>query len=88
MMNDALAAAIQELSLLFEVDGYRLQADRSGDEVTLRIVATEGACSDCLVPKAVMRQLVLDVFERHGTRLAEDQLALSYPTDKPRTPLT
>ena len=61
-MNDtmeAVTAALADLRGGFQADGADLEvANISGNAVTVRLVITEETCLECIVPKAVLLQIV------------------------------
>ncbi len=62
-----------------EADGYDLRVDSlEGGRLTLSILANDGACEECLVPKPIMIELVKQALEDQSP-VAE--VVLHYPTD-------
>lgn len=57
-------------------DGYDLQVKAIGQgRLSLAVIATDGACVDCLVPKPVMAQII-------QTAVGADlEIELQYPED-------
>src|SRR5687767_12416778 len=78
----AIEAAVRELSTMFEPDGFRLERREDGGRVELRVVPTDAACADCLVPKQVMQTIMLSVFDQHGAGIGASDLVLIYPSDQ------
>ena len=59
--DPALDGALQKFRDVLAADGYTLDWSVSGgDRVTVRIVAGEDACADCLVPLPVMEAIMSD----------------------------
>ena len=82
MNAPAIDAAVRELSTMFEPDGFRLESREDGERVELRVVPTDAACADCLVPKQVMQTIMLNVFDQHGAGIGASDLVLIYPSDQ------
>ena len=62
-----------------EADGYDLRVDSlEGGRLTLSIVANEGACEECLVPKTIMTELVKQSLS-DGSGVTD--VEVHYPTD-------
>lgn len=73
--------ALDPLARSLEADGYHLDVvATAGGRARLEVRAGEGACDDCLVPKAVFAAIAADRLERAGIDLA---LEVSYPADRP-----
>ena len=67
---------------MFEPDGFRLESRQDAGRVELRVVPTDAACADCLVPKQVMETIMLGVFDQHGAGIGASDLVLLYPSDQ------
>jgi hypothetical protein len=56
-----IAEALSSLKTMLEADGYGLELSEDGSAALVaRIVASPGACEDCLVPKEMMRRYFQD----------------------------
>ncbi len=62
-----------------QADGYELRVDRlEGDLLRLSVIAGEGACEECLVPKDILAMMVQQsLLSRPEVRRIE----LRYPDD-------
>lgn len=80
-MDVAMESALREISALLQPDGFRLDRHPSTSRVELRVVANDQACGECLVPKQVMRTIIMNVFQRHGATIEPEDLVLMYPND-------
>jgi hypothetical protein len=69
--------ALRPVTDSLRVDGYDLEIVDDRDVVTLRVVATEAACADCLVPKSILRDIIDGML---GDR--QVQYELLYPQDR------
>jgi hypothetical protein len=58
------------------LDGYELEITGVADMLSLRIVATEDACEDCLVPQAVMARTFSAAL---AGRYPPERIAIDYP---------
>lgn len=58
-------------------DGYSLEVVGVEEQLSLRVLALKDACVDCLVPPAVMAQMVSAALD--GTYSTED-IAIEYPS--------
>jgi hypothetical protein len=66
---------LDEVREMLEADGYQLEVEQQAERRLFRIVATENACPDCLVPKRVMAGIMSQVT---GAPVAEEDLV--YPS--------
>jgi Fe-S cluster biogenesis protein NfuA len=58
-MKEAVEQALTELRPSLAADGFELQIDSmTGDEVHVGLVAKPDACMDCLVPDAMLVQIL------------------------------
>lgn len=63
----SLSEALQNLAPLLEPDGFRLRlGDLHGENVEVVIIATEAACSDCLVPEETLEAILRSEIEKQG----------------------
>src|SRR6202034_2161045 len=53
-----------------------------GGAVTVRVSAGPDACEECLVPKALMTQLVLQALGNAGMGIPAEQVRLTYPGEQ------
>jgi hypothetical protein len=78
---DSQAALAGLLGDMLDADGYRAiirSWPEGGGHVRIEIVASQDACADCLVPKAMLK-LVLD--DRLPPGLVVDEDDITYPSD-------
>ena len=75
----ALSAVLQPVSVALAADGYELSAALESGALKVAIAAGPGACEDCLVPKAMMRDMIKSVLSDAGVETAEFEL--SYPNE-------
>jgi hypothetical protein len=67
-----VAEPMRKIREMLAPDGYEVVCERrSAREVTLRILALENACADCLVPKDVMLNVVNDLFSDADVRVLD-----------------
>jgi hypothetical protein len=76
----ALDAALAGLRTQLERDGFTAQWDVADDVVTFRVVATDAACIECLVPKMVMEAMLHDAVDGTGFTLGEVRLPADTPS--------
>ena len=57
-------------------DGYEMEMAEAGDRVRVRIIATDQACADCLVPKDLMRAILGETLG-----VPPESIDLTYPLD-------
>jgi Fe-S cluster biogenesis protein NfuA len=71
------------LDSLFGADGYSVAVHTWPDEhdgrLAFEVVAGEGACADCLVPKSTLRAIVAKRLELADPALVD----VTYPPDSP-----
>lgn len=77
-----VTAALQPLAEALEANGYELRADVIGERAArVEVVAAEGVCGECLVPKEMFGGMVVAQLEE---QLSESwTIELLYPTDQP-----
>lgn len=55
----AVLDALAEIQTSLAVDGYRLDVDHaSASDLTVQIVALDGACEECLAPPDVLKMII------------------------------
>lgn len=70
-----LDAALRDFRDMMRADGYVVGWELSGpDAIVVKVEATDGACSDCLVPTTVMQAIISSALE--GTGVSVDHVAL------------
>jgi Fe-S cluster biogenesis protein NfuA len=74
--TDEITEALAGFAGALRADGYALEVDEVSDTLSLRIVALDGACEDCLVPAAIMAPTISASL---GRRYAPEQIRLTYP---------
>jgi hypothetical protein len=80
-MMDLSAAkdAVAPLLTMLSADGYDLRLTAAEDQtLCMEVIATDGACADCLVPKDLFASMATDYLERSGITTA---LQVRYPVD-------
>jgi hypothetical protein len=75
-----LDAALAGLRTQLERDGFTAQWDVADDVVTFRVVATDAACIECLVPKMVMEAMLNDAVDGTGFTVGEVRLPADAPS--------
>jgi hypothetical protein len=79
----ALGAALEPTRQGLEAAGFALElADRDG-RLRMTVVAAEGACEDCLVPKSLLRQMAGDEIAAAGIAPVA-AIDVVYPADARR----
>lgn len=71
----SLDQAFAEIKTMLERDGFT--ADWKLDDqggIRFRVIATETACRDCLVPKIVIEAILSDVLEGTGHQVVDVEL--------------
>ncbi len=77
--DPALDGALQRFRDVLAADGYTLDWSVTGeDRVTVRILAGEDACADCLVPLPVMEAIMSDALS--ATTYTLDHIVLPAAT--------
>ena len=71
-----IAESLSGMRQALNADGYELDVDVNGERVTVSVRADESACPDCLVPKALMLDMISS-----AAHLQPGQIALTYPAD-------
>jgi hypothetical protein len=77
---EALDAALADLRTQLERDGFTAQWDVADDVVGFRVVATDAACEECLVPKVVMEAMLQEAIQGTGFTLGEVRLPVEDPS--------
>jgi hypothetical protein len=81
VIGETFGIALRPISQALESDGYNVAVELDGGEVTVRVSAGPDACAECLVPKPLMRELVLQALGDAGIGIAADEVKLAYPGD-------
>ena len=76
-MQDA-AAALAPLADALRADGYELTVEQVAPDLQLTVSATPDACAECLVPKAIFKDMAAMALKDHGVMVAGD-IKISYP---------
>jgi len=74
--REEVTEALAGITDALRVDGYALEVAEVSDTLSLRILALEGACEDCLVPAGVMAQTISGALR--GAYPA-DRIQVAYP---------
>jgi hypothetical protein len=77
---DGLDAALADLRTQLERDGFTAEWDVTDDVVKFRVVATDAACEECLVPKVVMEAMLHDALDGTGFTPGEVRLPAEDPS--------
>jgi hypothetical protein len=78
MTIQAVEERLAQFRKTLESDGYLLSSELADDgELVLTVDATEGACADCLVPKASMLRIL-----RVAIPDDYDRVTLRYPGEE------
>lgn len=68
---------LDPLREVLSADGYDLQVSKVSDnKLVMRVLALDNACEECLVPEAVMLQIVRDAL---GSEFESLELEILYP---------
>lgn len=77
------SSLLNDLRLGLNADGYDLQVSGIDDKIRLSIVvAREGNCEDCLVPREVMGQYAALALQERYTGITPDDIVLRYPVEQ------
>lgn len=77
---EAILAQLSGVRETLQADGYDLQVDGlEGGQLTLTIVALDGACEECLVPKEIMQRVIANNLDDPSVASIE----LRYPAVPP-----
>jgi hypothetical protein len=81
-VNDGtIGAALRPISEGLEHDGYAVGVELAEGRLSIRVTAGRDACVDCLVPKSLMTELVMQALGDAGLHIPSDRLHLSYPNE-------
>jgi Fe-S cluster biogenesis protein NfuA len=67
---------LRPLTRGLEADGYGVEVAEESGRLQLRVIAREGACEDCLVPRSTMLEIISG---RLGHLYARDDIDIQYP---------
>ena len=76
----ALDAALIDLRAQLERDGFSAEWDVTDGVVAFRVVATDAACIECLVPRMVMEAMLNDAIGGTGYTLGDVRLPAEEPS--------
>jgi Fe-S cluster biogenesis protein NfuA len=75
----ALDTALETIRGMLDSDGYDVRLDEfANNELKLTIVARDGACEECLVPKNLMANIIAASLP---AELGGPSILLTYPDD-------
>jgi hypothetical protein len=77
--GEIFGTALRPITEALESDGYNVAVEMDRGAVTVRVSAGPDACAECLVPKPLMSELVLQALGDAGIGIAVDQVTLAYP---------
>ena len=77
---EEFALALEPIAAGLRADGYGVDADFDGTQLSIRISSTPDACVECLMPKDVMTSIVVSELRRQGLALDERDVDLEYPS--------
>ena len=78
----AVTAALDEVRGLVSPDGGDVELEAvDGATVRLRLVLEDAHCVECVMPRAFLQQVALDVFRRNG--VDADAVAIDDPREHP-----
>lgn len=70
--STTLDEAFGELTTVLAADGFAAEWDADADRrLRFRILATDAACAECLVPRVVLESMLTAALEGTGYELAE-----------------
>lgn len=72
---------LNDLRQGLNADGYDLVVAGLADKLELRVVATEAACEDCLVPKDIMSAIFASALQQGGKQITAEDILLEYPAE-------
>lgn len=73
---------LNNLRLGLNADGYDLLVSGIDDKVRLNIVARDGSCEDCLVPREVMGAYAASALQEQYAGITPDDIDLRYPVEQ------
>ena len=74
--REEITGALADFAGALRADGYLLEVFEASDTLSLRIVALDGACEECLVPPAIMAPTISAALDG---RYPPEQIRLTYP---------
>jgi hypothetical protein len=77
----ALDAALRPVSDGLRSDGYEVEVSVVDDVISVRVTAGPDACADCLVPKPLMTDIVVQALGDVGLQVPSERVRLTYPGD-------
>jgi hypothetical protein len=79
LRSEAIVDALRGVKEMLGADGFGLEASVAQERVELRVVPVSADCSDCLVPRQVMEQVVTDALAKAGFAVP---FTLHYPAPR------
>jgi hypothetical protein len=76
-----VTAALEELEAILRSDGYELTVTSDKGGLNAQVSATSEACPECLIPKGLFGEIVLERLQMVGISVSPDDLVISYPID-------
>jgi len=82
MEESTIAPALDEIRGLVRADGADLElVEIDGTSIRLQLVVESATCVECVMPRAFLEQIALDVFQRGG--VAADAVSIDDPRERP-----
>jgi hypothetical protein len=80
--TETIGTALHLVTQALESDGYTVDVELATGAVMVRVTAGPDACEECLVPKPLMTQLVIQALADAGMALVPEQIRLAYPGEQ------
>lgn len=74
--SEEISETLADFAGALRADGYALEIGEISDTLSLRIVALDDACEECLVPPAIMAPMISAALDG---RYSPEQIRLTYP---------
>jgi hypothetical protein len=82
MDETTITPALDELRGLVQADGADMTVTGvDGSTVNLLLVVESASCVECVMPREILEQIALDIFQRNG--VAADTVVIDDPREHP-----
>jgi hypothetical protein len=82
MDETTMTAAVDELRGLVQADGADMTvAGVEGTTVSLQLVVESASCVECVMPRELLEQMALNIFQRNG--VGAERVVIDDPREHP-----
>jgi Fe-S cluster biogenesis protein NfuA len=80
LTQEGVEGLLSQIRDMLRADGYDMFVRVAPDEIAVSVVATEGACADCLVPSDLMTEIIRDSLADGTGGTFNGEVSIQYPS--------